>query len=435
MTDFIKNHESNARTYANVFSNTIISGSGSKIWDANGKEYIDCLACAGALPLGHNHKIIVERIRKFLDSGQIHQSLDIPTPEKREFLKAIKRALPKKFSERMKIQFCGPSGSDAVEATLKLFKTATGGRSVIAFQGAYHGQTLGALSLMGNTNPKNKITGFSAETILLPYPNDARCPWGLSGDDAVTVSLKSIESMLADPESGVTKPAMMILEAVQGEGGCIPAPRTWLRGLRKITEQYDIPLVIDEIQTGFGGTGDIFAFQHADIIPDAVIMSKALGGGFPAAVVAYDKKYDTWTSGAHSGTFRGNLIAYVAGAEFINHLIDTGLLDEVREKGIYLLQKLQELRIRHSCIGDIRGRGLMIGMEVIDSHSPKDSLGSHALDGKLASEIKKKCYEKGLLIENGGRHGAVLRFLPALTIEKQEIDQAIHILESVIKDI
>ncbi len=424
-TSLVNVHESSARTYSRTFHRTLVRGQLAELWDIEGRQYIDCLACAGALPLGHNHPFVHEKVINFLQSGHPQQALDIPTVAKTRFVKQLLSTLPAKFSENAKLQFCGPTGSDAVEAALKLFKTVTGRRTILAFHGAYHGMTLGSLSLMGNFAPKQAFGGFSSETYFLPFPQKSRCPFGLENGQGEDVSLNYLENILNDPESGITKPAAVILEAVQGEAGCIIAPNNWLRRLREITANHDIPLIIDEIQTGFGRTGKMFAFESAGIIPDAVLMSKALGVGFPLAVLAYHKRFDQWQPGAHAGTFRGNQIAMVAGAATLQYIIENGILSEVESKGKFFCESLKELKNKYSFIGEIRGRGLMLGIEILKiGKRPTTSYSD--LDGVLAREIKQQCYENGLIIETGGRHGAVLRLLPPLIITEEQIGTAIH---------
>lgn len=425
---FIESRESNARTYARTFNRVMARGQLAKIWDVEDREYIDCLACAGALPLGHNHPYVMERVQAFIGSGQIQQGLDIPTVAKHEFLQQLMLTLPAAFSKTARVQFCGPTGSDAVEAAIKLFKTSTGRRGIFAFHGAYHGMTLGALSLMGNLGPKAAISGLAPETHFFAYPHSARCPFGVGGKRGEEISLHYLDNVLSDPESGITKPAMVILEAIQGEGGCIPAPADWLRELRALTERHDIPLVLDEVQTGFGRTGHLFAHEYAGIVPNAIVLSKALGGGFPLSLLAYHQRYDTWHPGAHAGTFRGNQIALIAGAATMQYIRQHDLHTQAVRKGERLQAGLRRLASRLPCLGEIRGRGLMVGAEIV-------SVGTTApkrLDGDLARSIKRECFSRGLIIETGGRHGAVLRFLPPLVISEEEIDQVIERLDAAI---
>jgi diaminobutyrate-2-oxoglutarate transaminase len=420
---FIRQKESNARTYARTFDRMIARGSLSRVWDIEGRGYIDLLACAGALPLGHNHPEVTEKVRSFLSSGHILQGLDIATPAKLNFIEQLFQTLPAAFSEDARIQFCGPTGSDAVEAALKLFRIATGRQSVIAFHGAYHGMTSGSLALMGNLGPKAALQGWAGQAHFFPYPSDSRCPFGVGGTAGEDLTLRYLDHVLGDPESGISKPALLILEAIQGEGGCIPASPRWLRKLREITSRHDIPLVIDEVQTGFARTGAMFAYEAAGIVPDAVVLSKALGGGFPLAALVYRKRYDKWLPGAHAGTFRGNQIGLVAGAATMQILRDQDMPARAATMGAYLKGKLQELAASVPCIGDVRGRGLMLGAEVV---SVAGGGAKNALDGELAQAIKRECFLQGVIVETGGRHGAVMRFLPALTITRQEIDEAMQ---------
>jgi diaminobutyrate-2-oxoglutarate transaminase len=394
------------------------------VWDTDGKDYIDLLSCAGALPLGHNPGYVMDRVHRFLGSGQLQQALDMATPAKVEFLEELLRTLPSAFAENCRFQFCGPTGSDGVEAALKLFRIATQRRTVIAFHGAYHGMTAGSLALMGNLAPKSPFTASSNETHFFPYPSESGCHFGVGGKAGEALTLRYLENVLCDPESGVLKPALVIIEAIQGEGGCIPASADWLRGLREITSRHEIPLVIDEVQTGFARTGTMFAHEISGIVPDAIVMSKAIGGGYPLAVLAYDKRYDKWLPGAHAGTFRGNQIALVAGAATMEILRTHNIANNAAEMGMYFKRKLIALANKFPCIGEIRGRGLMLGMDIVSRRDDR-----FLPDGVLAKRIKRKCFEHGVIVETGGRHGAVMRFLPPLTITEQSIDEALRRIE------
>lgn len=425
--EYFSSRESNARTYARNIQRIFTHGALTQVQDSDGRYYIDCLACAGALPLGHNHPFVQERVIEFLQSGQLQQALDLATPAKFHFMNELFAALPTDFASQAKLQFCGPTGADAVEAALKLFKTATGRRPVLVFQGAYHGMTHGTLGMMGNLAPKQAISGMPAEIQFLPFPYTYRSPFGVQVDALETerLSLAFLESVLGDPESGVCKPAMVLLEAIQGEGGCIPASANWLRQVREITQRHQVPLVIDEIQTGIGRSGDMFAFEHAGITPDAIILSKAIGGGYPLSLLVYLEKYDQWKPGAHAGTFRGNQIALVSGAATLEFIRREHVLEHVGEVGELLRQGLLELKDRFPCIGDVRGRGLMLGMELIEPDSPPDALGHPPVAGALASAVKKACLDEGLIIESGGRQGAVLRFLAPLVITRDEVREIV----------
>lgn len=419
--------ESSARTYARTFATVFTRGQGSCLYDADGRRYIDCLAAAGTLALGHNPPVVTEAVRAFLDSGAVQQALDLCTPAKHAFIEELMACLPDEFARTAKIQFCGPTGSDAVEAAIKLFKTVTGRRTLLCFQGGYHGMTAGALSLTGNLTAKQHVPALMPDVVALPFPSAFRSPFGLGGEAGARATLSYIEHVLADPESGITRPAAMVLEVVQGEGGVVPAPDGWLSGLADILREYEVPLVIDEVQTGFGRTGHMFAFEAAGITPDAVIVSKAAGGGYPISAVLYHERFDRWQPGAHAGTFRGNQIAMVAGAATMRTIRGLGLAGEAARKG----ERLRSLLLRNlgglPCIGEVRGRGLMLGVELVDPDDVAQGRRFSPGGGRLAAAIKQQCFAGGLLLETGGRHGSVVRFLPPLIVSDEEIDEIVEI--------
>jgi diaminobutyrate-2-oxoglutarate transaminase len=425
----VRARESAARTYADAVDRVIEKGCLTRVTDTEGREYLDFLACAGALPLGHNHPEVTAKVVEHLRSGQVQQALDLTTPAKGYFLDLLYEALPQRFSRQAKVQFCSPAGTDATEAALKLFKTVSGRSTILAFHGSYHGMTTGSLSVTGNLRAKEIVPGLMPYVHFLPYPYEYRCQFGLGHARTADVSLAYIARLLDDPESGIARPAAVIVEAVQGEGGVIPAPARWLRGLREVTAAHEIPLILDEVQTGLGRTGTMFAFEEADIEPDAILISKAIGGGFPLSLLVYHEKYDRWRSGAHAGTFRGNQIAMVSGAATLEIIARDSLVTKAREKGEYLAERFAELAGRHPEIGDVRGRGLMWGLEIVDPAGRPDHLGSLPADGQRARTIKRRCLENGLIVETGGRHGAVIRILPPLIVTYAELDEMLIRLE------
>ena len=425
--------ESNARTYPRRLPLVIARASGIHVTDTDGKRYIDCLSCAGVLALGHNHPVVVEALQQHLAEGLPMQTLDLASPTRHAFVEELLASLPPAFATRAKVHFCGPTGSDAVEAALKLVKTATGRRPILAFQGAYHGQTHGSLALMGNLGPKAPMPGVMPEVHFLPFPNRYRCPYGCAKSAACNTgdrrcaTLAHLDAVLNDDESGVPLPAAAILEVVQGEGGCNPAPDDWLREVRRLTAERQVPLIADEVQTGWGRTGTLYAFERAGIVPDVLVLSKAIGGGLPLAVIVYDKSLDLWEPGAHAGTFRGNLMAMSAGLATLKFIREQDLPAHAERMGERLQQRLRELQAGMPFIGDVRGRGLMIGMEIVDLDAPP-RWGAAAPDGRRARAIQKACFDRGLIIEVGGREGSVLRFLPPLVISEADIDAVADIV-------
>lgn len=415
--------ESNARSYPRRLPLALRRARGIEVEDVEGRLFIDCLAGAGTLALGHNHPVVIAAIRAVLDDELPLHTLDLTTPVKDRFVQDLFALLPADFAREARIQFCGPTGTDAVEAALKLVRTASGRSTVLAFQGGYHGMSQGALSLMGSLAPKQPLGSLVSQGVqFLPYPYDYRCPFGQGGSAAVRTHLHYLENLLNDPEAGVQRPAAVIVEVVQGEGGVIPADLDWLRGLRRITAAAGVALIVDEIQSGFARTGRMFAFEHAGITPDVVVLSKAIGGSLPLAVMVYREALDTWKPGAHAGTFRGNQMAMAAGSAVIRYLQDHDIPNHAAAMGERLAGHLTALQRDQQQLGDIRGRGLMLGVEIVDPTGTPDAQGHPPADGARAARIQRECLRRGLILELGGRHGAVVRFLPPLIITPAQID-------------
>lgn len=415
--------ESNVRSYPRRFPITIKRASGALIEDTHGQVYLDCLAGAGALALGHNHPEINQEVITQLNAGLPYQTLDITTPVKDSFVSELMEFLPQSFSKDACIQFCGPSGSDAIEAALKLAKLATGRSNVVSFHGAYHGMTNGSLALMGNLNAKVRRTGLMPDVHFFPFPYGLRCKFGLGGEAGERASIRYIESVLHDQESGIVKPAAVILEPIQGEGGVLPASAMWLKEIRRITAELGIMLIFDEIQCGIARSGHHFAFEHSGIDPDILVLSKAVGGGFPLSCLVFKKKFDAWNAGEHAGTFRGNQLAMAAGMKTLQIIRRDGLAEDALHMGEILSAKLRDLQRCQACIAEVRGRGLMLGVEIVRP-GMTDVLGHPLADADLANEIQRAALRRGLIIEKGGRHGAVLRFLPPLNITESQVSFA-----------
>ncbi|MFF7544373.1 diaminobutyrate--2-oxoglutarate transaminase family protein [Streptomyces canus] len=461
--------ESAARTYARALPIVPVRARGLTIEGADGRRYLDCLSGAGTLALGHNHPVVLEAIRKVLDSGAPLHVLDLATPVKDAFITELFRTLPSGLADHARVQFCGPAGTDAVEAAFKLVRAATGRNGMLAFAGAYHGMTSGALEASGDA--------FDVRVARLPYPQDYRCPFGVGGPHGAELAARWTESVLDDPKSGVPLPAGMILEPVQGEGGVLPAPDAWMRRMRRITADRSIPLIADEVQTGVGRTGAFWAVEHSGITPDVMVLSKAIGGSLPLAVVVYRDDLDVWEPGAHAGTFRGNQLAMAAGTATMAYVRENGLTERAATLGTRMLEQLRGLSREFSVIGDVRGRGLMIGMEMVeraegegggegrgvagprDANGPDETgrsgrsggsdedcgaaglLGSVGLSSaddagpvvmpgsmasprpaspELAVAVQRECLRRGLIVELGGRHASVVRLLPPLTITDEQ---------------
>lgn len=410
--------ESAARTYARSLPIVPVRARGLTIEGADGRRYLDCLSGAGTLALGHNHPVVLEAIKKVIDSGAPLHVLDLATPVKDAFTTELFATLPREFADDARIQFCGPAGTDAVEAALKLVRTATGRSGLLSFTGAYHGMTAGALDASGGAT--------DVRVTRLPFPQNYRCPFGIGGERGAELGARWTENLLDDPKGGVPRPAGMILEPVQGEGGVIPAPDAWMRRMREITAARSIPLIADEVQTGVGRTGTFWAVEHSGIVPDVMVLSKAIGGSLPLAVVVYRSELDAWQPGAHAGTFRGNQLAMAAGAATLAFVRENRLADRAAILGARMLGRLQGLAAAHPCIGDVRGRGLMIGVELVDPDAASPDALVPPPAPALAAAVQQACLDRGLIVELGGRHCGVVRLLPPLTLTDE---QAVAVLD------
>ncbi|MFI1962571.1 diaminobutyrate--2-oxoglutarate transaminase family protein [Streptomyces pathocidini] len=419
--------ESVARTYARSLPIVPVRARGLTIEGADGRRYLDCLSGAGSLALGHNHPVVLEATRSVLDSGAPLHVLDLATPVKDAFTTELFRTLPRQLADRARVLFCGPAGTDAVEAALKLVRAATGRTGLLAFTGAY-GMTAGALEASGGAQ--------DVRVTRLPFPYDYRCPFGIGGERGAEMCARLAENLLDDPKSGVQTPAGMILEPVQGEGGVIPAPDPWMRRMRELTATHGVPLIADEVQTGVGRTGTFWAMEHSGVVPDVLVLSKAIGGSLPLAVVVYRDDLDTWPPGTHAGTFRGNQLAMAAGAATLAYVRENGLATRAAELGDRMLRQLSGLAMDQPCVGDVRGRGLMIGVELVD---PEAGAADDALPGRglpaapeIAAAVQQECLSRGLIVELGGRHSSVVRLLPPLTITDEQADAVLDRLSEAI---
>lgn len=365
---------------------------------------------------------VIQAIQDVLTSGLPLHTLDLTTPLKDAFTEELLSFFPK---GEYRLQFCGPSGADGTEAAIKLAKTYTGRGNVIAFSGGYHGMTHGSLAMTGNLNAKNAVQNLMAGVQFMPYPHEYRCPLGIGGEAGVDALTYYFENFIEDVESGVVKPAAVILEAIQGEGGVVTAPVKWLQKIREVTQKHGIVLILDEVQAGFCRSGKMFAFEHAGIEPDIVVMSKAVGGSLPLAVLAIKKEFDAWQPAGHTGTFRGNQLAMATGYASLKVMKAQNLAQNAEERGAFLKTELKKLAETYGCIGNVRGKGLMLGIEIVDERQMPDRIGAYPADCALAVEIQKACFHNKLLLERGGRGGNVVRILCPLIITQTECEEMI----------
>jgi len=409
--NIFEKQESNVRSYCRSFPEIFHRAKGASIYSESGKEYIDFLAGAGALNYGHNNDYIKQRVISYLESDAIAHGLDMHTAAKKEFLEKLSASvlIPKNLNYR--VQFCGPTGTNAVEAALKLAKKIKKRTGIFSFMGAYHGMTLGSLSVSGNV--KLRLGGnvmSNNQVTFMPYPY---------GFMATFDTIEFIESVLSDVNSGIEKPAAIIFETVQAEGGVIVAPIEWMQKLRELCDKHDILLICDDIQVGCGRTGPFFSFERANIVPDMVVLSKSISGyGFPMSLLLIKPEFDIWEPGEHTGTFRGNQLAFVGGTAALEYRENTNLEREVQVKEFFLKSFLtKEIAPINEKI-KIRGIGMIWGIDIMNFG------GSN-----LAENITSRCFELGLIVERVGRDDTVIKILPPLTIELSTLQKGCSILK------
>ncbi len=397
--------ESEVRSYVRGWPAVWARAHGSSIWDENGREYVDFFSGAGGLNYGHNNDAMMQALVRYLQSQGILHSLDMATTAKRDFLKRFDEVILQPRRMSYKVMFPGPTGTNAVEASLKLARKVTGRRTVISFTNAFHGMTLGALALSGDV-VKRESAGIPLE-YQLTAPFD-----GEHGPDVDTISV--LDTMLTRDDVSV---AAVIVETVQGEGGLHTADFGWLQRLSECCKRHDVLLIVDDIQAGCGRTGTFFSFEPAGIQPDLICLSKSISGsGLPMSLTLIRPDIDIWSPGEHNGTFRGNNAAFVTATEALTWWQDDSLADDVRRKADIVRVELESIASEHEGLrATVRGRGLLVGL-----HTP--------IDG-LASRITKAAFERGLLIETSGATASdVVKLMPALTIDDADLERGLAIL-------
>lgn len=405
--------ESNVRSYCRSFPALFTGARGYRLMDETGREYVDFFSGAGALNYGHNNPRLKRRLIEYLESDGITHSLDMATGAKREFLERFEQVILRPRGFDYKVQFVGPTGTNAVEAALKLARKVTGRKNVIFFTNAYHGMTLGALAVTGNA-AKRAGAGVPLQNAV-PVPFDG---YPGTGRD----SLQYLEALLADPSSGLDRPAAVIVETVQAEGGINVASDAWLRRLATLARDYGVLLIVDEVQVGCGRTGTFFSFEPAGLEPDIVCLSKSISGfGLPMALVLLRPELDVWSPGEHNGTFRGNNLAFVTAAAALDYWEDGSFAEDVLRKSELARQLLAEILERHPASrGSLRGRGLILGLEL-----PAEG---------LAEAVSRAAFRRGLIIETAGPRDNVLKLLPPLVIDDAGLEEGIRILEDALAE-
>jgi diaminobutyrate-2-oxoglutarate transaminase len=414
-SDVFDRRESNVRSYCRSFPATFNRAKGSMLYDADGRGYLDFLAGAGALNYGHNHDTIKSAMLDYLAADGVLHGLDLHTTAKAAFLEAFEQRILEPRGLDYKVQFTGPTGTNAVEAAFKIARKATGRTGIFSFMGGYHGHSLGSLAATANREHRAAAGVGLSDVTFMPFPFGA-----MAGID----TLDYLEAVLTDSHSGIELPAAVIVETVQAEGGVIVAPTSWLQRLRTICDDYGIVLIIDDIQAGCGRTGPFFSFERAQIVPDIITLSKSISGcGLPMALVLIKPELDVWAPAEHTGTFRGNQLAFVAA---------TAALAVFSDEWLTARTLVNEAAIRRRLIGDVgsldprielRGIGMIWGLD----------LAGIDPTGALAKLVSMQCFANGLIVERVGRHDTVLKILPPLTITTDDLDRGLRILASAVK--
>ncbi|WP_269498242.1 diaminobutyrate--2-oxoglutarate transaminase [Castellaniella sp. S9] len=402
--------ESEVRGYVRSFPVIFSKASGSELFDESGRRYIDFFSGAGTLNYGHNNAVLKDRMIEYLNADGVVHGLDMATSAKKYFLQTIERLILKPRDLRYTLQFTGPTGTNAVEAALKLARQVKGRHNVISFTHGFHGVSGGSLAATANSKFRKAAGMALGNTSFMPFD-------GYFGPDVNTIVY--LERMLSDPSSGLDLPAAVIVETVQGEGGVNVASQRWLRELERLCRQHDMLLIVDDIQVGCGRTGGFFSFESAGISPDIVTLSKSLSGfGLPMSLVLFKPELDVWEPGAHSGTFRGNNLAFVTAAQ----ALETYWSDDAFQQGVHAKEAivrdwLENLAHSYRDAGlSVRGRGLIQGLVTPPGEG-------------LANRIAHRAFELGVVIETSGAHDEVLKVLPALTIPGEQLEHGLEIIE------
>ena len=406
MFEIFESTESEVRSYCRKYPVVFSTAKNAEIFSADGERYIDFLAVAGSMNYGHNNPEIKAKILEYLSEDHIINALDMYTAAKEEFLLTIKEKILKPRNLDYKVMCCGPTGTNAVEAALKLARKNKGRTNVIAFAGAFHGMTLGSLAL---TTDRTSRQGAS-----VPLNNVTFVPY----DGTMLDSIAYLKWILEDDHSGIEKPAAIVLETLQAEGGINIASVEWLRQIRQICTDNDIVMIVDDIQVGNGRTGTFFSFERAGIVPDMVVLSKSISGfGTPMALLLMRPELDIFRPAEHNGTFRGNQLSFVGGTAGINYFVEHKLDEEVQKKAAiveaFIKKEILPLDERLSC----RGMGLMWGIDFTE------------INPALALEAVHEGFDRHLIKEVAGRKDAVLKLMPPLTIEEDVLREGLEIVK------
>ena len=407
-----ENLESEVRGYIRSFPTIFTSSKGCILTDEQGEEYIDFFAGAGTLNYGHNNEHITKALIEYLQGNGVVHGLDMATTAKKEFIETFESLILKPRNLDYKLQFTGPTGANVVETALKLARLVKGRSNIVAFTNGYHGLSQGALAVTGNNEYRDESYISRTNATFMPFD-------GYFGD---WNTLDYFRKFLSDSSSGVDIPAAVILETIQGEGGINVASKEWLQELESLCREYDILLIVDDIQVGNGRSGEFFSFEFAGINPDMVTLSKSIGGGLPMSLLLFKPDLDQWKPGEHTGTFRGNNLAFVASKTALeNYWQGEELTNAVFYKEKILKERLEKIAQKHGEDNEIeiRGRGLAYGLEFKN-------------DNSIAGDISSYAFQENLIVETCGSEDQIVKFLPPLVIDEDTLVEGLNRLETAI---
>jgi diaminobutyrate-2-oxoglutarate transaminase len=405
--------ESDVSSYIRSFPVVFQKAKGSMLYDHQCNGYIDFLCGAGTLNYGHNNPLVSKALINYIEHDNIIHSLDKATVAKKRFLETFKHVILEPRQLEYKIQFTGPTGANAVESALKLARKVKKRSNIIAFTNAFHGLSLGAMSITANAFYRDEFFINRSDVCFMPYDQ-------YFGKDVNTAIY--LRKFLEDKSSGVDIPAAIILETVQAEGGINVASNLWLREIEKICGDFDILLIVDDIQVGNGRTGTFFSFEDAGINPDIVTLSKSIGGGLPLSLVLIKPEYDQWKPGEHTGTFRGNNLAFVASTELLSYWKDDNLTKTVQQKEKIIKRKLIDIKRKYAALNcEVQGKGLIYGLKI-------------PIEG-FCRKVSQESFRNGVVLEICGADHDVLKFLPSLLIENNLLEKGLQIIENSIQTI
>lgn len=398
--------ESNVVSYGPAFPRQFKSARGSVLEANSGETFLDFLSGCGSMNYGHNHPVLRDALLRYIEESGVVMSMDLATDAKERFIHAFVTHILCPRSLDYKLQFTGPTGANAVEAAIKLARKVTGRTNVIAFTNGFHGCSLGALSLTGNKTQRQASQALLNQVTRAPYD-------GYFGPHVDTA--EQLQTLLKDPSSGVDAPAAFVVEVIQGEGGLNAATSLWLSRIATLAKSCGALLIVDDIQAGCGRSGTFFSFERAGIEPDLVVMAKGISGfGLPMSMVLLKGSLDAWGAGEHNGTFRGNNYAFVTAEKALTTFWqDDAFATALDRKVSHLTQRLKTIAARHGFA--TKGRGFMQGIDL--------------LDGTLASDVSKQCFQNGLIIETCGPNDEVLKLLPPLTIDLADLGTGLAIID------